>query len=123
MIAGMSHYGDVYEVTAIVIDAGFSRKALYLKLHQYFARRSFATASSMDAVRIDIIGNRGGTYPDLQLEWCDEGDLLLCNLGPDSRGALKYLEEYLKKGGMGLILLKRQDADISGCFKPLGVLF
>ena len=62
----------------------------------------FCLQATKDGRFIDITSNIYDNYPDLALEWVDEGTLIVCALGRTDRDALGNVQSLLAREGLVL---------------------
>lgn len=74
----------------------------------FFVERQFAALGTTDGEHVEIRQATHSDYPELVLEWCDGGRLMLCDLGPSNRPALPLLREFLESKAWALTLLQKR---------------
>ena len=92
-------YGVIYEVVGLSASDISDHARFRSALSDWFVGHNFACSASTDNRHVRILQHLHAEYPELEMEWCEGGELLMCDLGPSSRPALPYLREFLALHG------------------------
>ena len=101
-IASFSQYGPLYEICWPDPPGESTRAQFTEALIAWMRACGFVCNATPNGRCIDVTSNMYDNYPDLALEWVDEGILMVCYLGRTGYDALGNVKSLLDREGLVL---------------------